>query len=160
MVLSKEARCGVGAGPRAGQRRRRVVASTLMIDDATLTHAGGVVYRGDDDQRRVLLVRAKPAPHDWVLPKGHIEINESPDQTARREVIEEAGVDAEPIRHIGTLEFDTPTGKHVRSAFFLMRFVRAVPAHERREIRWATIDDARRLVDFDDTRALIEAARI
>jgi len=126
--------------------------------DERLTHAGGVVVRGDAD-RRVLLVRAKPAPHDWVLPKGHIEPGETPEQTARREVQEEAGVDAEPLRRAGTLEFDTPNGKHVRSAFFLMRFVRSVPPHEPREIRWATIDEALRLVPFDDTRALIEQAR-
>jgi 8-oxo-dGTP pyrophosphatase MutT (NUDIX family) len=126
--------------------------------EAKLTHAGGVVVRGDAD-RRVLLVRAKPAPHDWVLPKGHIEQGETPQQTARREVREEAGVDAKPLRHVGVLEFDTPSGKHVRSAFFLMRFVKTVPAHEEREIRWATIDEALALVQFDDTRALIEHAR-
>ncbi len=130
-----------------------------MKTDPLLTHAGGVVYRGDGRDRRVLLVRAKPAPHDWVLPKGHIERGESPAETARREVQEEAGVDAEPLREIGILEFDTPNGKHVRSTFFLMRFVRSVPPHEDREITWATIDDASRLVQFDDTRALIEAAR-
>ena len=129
-----------------------------MPSDPSLTHAGGVVVRGDTD-RRVLLVRAKPAPHDWVLPKGHIESGETPEQTARREVREEAGVDAEPLRPIGTLAFDTPNGKRVRSAFYLMRFVRNVTPHERREIRWATIDEAIALVQFDDTRALIEAAR-
>jgi 8-oxo-dGTP pyrophosphatase MutT (NUDIX family) len=130
-----------------------------MDHDPPFTHAGGVVFRGEDHDRRVLLVRARPAPHDWVLPKGHIEADETPAQTARREVIEEAGVEAEPLRQIGTLEFDTPEGKHVRSAFFLMRFVRTVPAEEQREIRWPTIDEAQALVQFDDTRALIECAR-
>jgi len=128
-----------------------------MRQDTTLTHAGGIVFRGNAD-RRVLLVRAKPAPHDWVLPKGHIERGETPEQTARREVIEEAGVDAEPLAQVGVLEFDTPNGKHVRSAFFAMRFVRSVTPHEQREIRWATIDEALRLVQFDDTRALVKAA--
>ena len=75
--------------------------------DRALTHAGGVVYRGDGAARRVLLVRAKPAPHDWVLPKGHLERGETPEETARREVREEAGVDAEPLRYAGTIEFDT-----------------------------------------------------
>ncbi len=130
----------------------------MATNDPSLTHAGGVVFRGDAD-RRVLLVRAKPAPHDWVLPKGHIERGETPEQTARREVIEEAGVDAEPLRAIGVLEFDTPNGKHVRSAYFLMRFVRSVTPLEHRELRWATIDEALALVQFADTRTLIEHAR-
>jgi hypothetical protein len=46
----------------------------------------------------------------------------------------------------------------VRSAFFAMRFVRSVTPHEQREIRWATIDEALRLVQFDDTRDLIRRA--
>lgn len=122
------------------------------------THAGGVVVRTDGEPR-VLLVRAKPAPHDWVLPKGHIEPGEAPDETARREVIEEAGVEGEPVRALGTLEFRTPAGKHVRALFFLMRYVRDVTPHERREIRWATFAEAQRLTEFDDTRALIASAR-
>jgi 8-oxo-dGTP pyrophosphatase MutT (NUDIX family) len=129
-----------------------------MTRDHALTHAGGVVFRGDAD-RRVLLVRAKPAPHEWVLPKGHIERGETPETTAWREVMEEAGVDAAPLRYAGTIAFVTPNGKQVRSAFFLMRFIRTVPPQEHREIRWASIDEAKQLVQFDDTRALIEAAR-
>ncbi len=130
-----------------------------MTHDPRLTHAGGVVFRGDGDDRRVLLVRAKPAPHDWVLPKGHIEHGETPAETARREVAEEAGVDAESVREAGVLEFDTPNGKHVRSLYFVMRFVGSVPPHEKREVRWATIDEAKRLVGWDDTRTLIDAVR-
>ena len=128
-----------------------------MPDDLTLTHAGGVVYRGEAADRRVLLVRSRPAPHDWVLPKGHIERGETPEETARREVREEAGVDAEPLRYAGTLEFHTPAGKHVRAAYFLMRFVGHVTPDEQREIVWVTIDEALACVDFDDTRALIRS---
>ncbi len=125
---------------------------------AVPTHAGGVVVRTDGEPR-VLLVRARPAPHDWVLPKGHIEAGERAEQTARREVIEEAGVDGEPLHSLGTLEFSTPAGKHVRAVYFLMRYAGDTTPHERREVRWATFDEALRLVQFDDTRALIAAAR-
>lgn len=121
------------------------------------THAGGIVVRGDKPAR-LLLVRAKPAPHDWVLPKGHIESGETPEQTARREVIEEAGVEADVDRYVDRLEFDSPGGEHVRCAYYLMRFVRDVPVHEDRECRWATLDEALRLIKFDNTRALIRAA--
>jgi 8-oxo-dGTP pyrophosphatase MutT (NUDIX family) len=129
-----------------------------MSDDLTLTHAGGVVYRGDAADRRVLLVRSRPAPHDWVLPKGHIERGETPEETARREVREEAGIDAEPLRYAGTLEFHTPAGKHVRAAYFLMRFVEHVTQDEHRETAWVTLDEALALVEFGDTRALIRFA--
>src|SRR5437868_7408334 len=115
-----------------------------------LTHAGGVVLRDG----RVLLVRAKPAPHDWVLPKGHIEPGEDPADTAAREVREEAGVEATRGRALGVLEFESPKSGRVRSMIFLMRYVRDVPREEDREIRWCTLDEALALVQFDDTKQL------
>ena len=58
------------------------------------THAGGVVAREAGGERRYLLVRASRDP-GWVLPKGHIERGETPEQAAVREVAEEAGISIE-----------------------------------------------------------------
>ena len=95
---------------------------------ARLSHAGGVVFRGAGAAAEILLVSAKLAPHDWVLPKGHIEEGELPEGCARREVQEEAGVDAEPLAFLGYDAFTTPLGKWVVAAFYLMRWVGPVPA--------------------------------
>jgi diadenosine hexaphosphate hydrolase (ATP-forming) len=124
-----------------------------LTADQGISHAGGVVIRDG----RVLLVRAKPAPYDWVLPKGHIEPGETPEQAARREVQEEGGVDAEIVRPLGRLDYLGSRGP-VRGAFFVMQFLREVPAAEARETRWATPDEALQLVQFEDTRRLIRAA--
>lgn len=125
-----------------------------MKDD--LTHAGGVVVRTDG---RILLIRAKPWPHDWVLPKGHIEKDERPEQTAVREVAEEAGVVATVSRPLGVIEFTKPNGKAARVLFFLMRFTGEIDASEQREIRWWTVKEALSVISFENTRAIIEAAR-
>ncbi len=124
------------------------------MTDRPLTHAGGAVLRDG----RVLLVRAKPAPHDWVLPKGHIEAGEMPPDTAAREVREEAGVEATPGRELGILEFESPKSGRVRSMYFLMRYVRDVPREDDREVRWCTLDEALALVAFEDARELIRRA--
>ena len=121
--------------------------------DRNLTHAGGVVLRMQPGTTLVLLVRARPAPHDWVLPKGHIEADETPEQTARREVAEEAGVDAEPVRYLRSLEFDSP--RRVRTAYFLMRFLRDVPRTEDREVCWRPVAEAAQMVRFGELRRLI-----
>jgi len=121
--------------------------------DRNLTHAGGVVLRMQPGTTLVLLVRARPAPHDWVLPKGHIETDETPEQTARREVAEEAGVDAEPVRYLRSLEFDSP--RRVRTAYFLMRFLRDVPRTEDREVCWRPVAEAAQMVRFGKLRRLI-----
>ena len=107
---------------------------------------------------RVLLVRAKPAPHDWVLPKGHIEHGETAQEAAVREVREEAGVDASVGRELGVLEFESPKSGRVRSVYFLMRFARNVPAEDDREIRWCEIDEALDLIRFENARELIRQA--
>ena len=54
------------------------------------TSAGGVVVRRVGDELLVALVReaGKPA---FVLPKGGVEVGESLEQAARREIHEEAG---------------------------------------------------------------------
>ena len=121
------------------------------------THAGGVTYRGTTDPE-ILLVRARPAPHDWVLPKGHIEPGETPDACARREIREEAGVDAEPVVFLGDDGFTKDDGKAVSVAFFLMRYLRDVPPDEDRPRQWCTLTEALSCITFDGGRRIIRAA--
>ena len=119
-----------------------------------LTHAGGIVYRQRMDDIEILIVRARPKPHDWVLPKGHIDPGEMPEMCARREVREEAGVDAEPDVLLGVDRYLTARGPVV-VAFYLLRYVRDVLPDEIRETRWVRFDEARELVAFEGMRALI-----
>lgn len=90
-----------------------------------------------------------------MFPKGHIEDGESPEETAVREVREEAGVEARPIRDVGMVTFTSPRGEAVRARYFLMEYVAAVPALEDREIRWCSTAEALELVPFETTHALI-----
>ena len=133
-------------------------ASYSKVPPDTLTHAGGGVHREEDGDTVVLLVRASREPHDWVLPKGHIEAGETPAQTAQREVREEAGVEASPTEYLGALAFERPGGERAHVGLFLMRFVGNVPAQEDREVRWCSFREAAELVVFDSTREMLEAA--
>lgn len=53
--------------------------------------AGGVVYRKQEEKILFLLVQYRS--FQWDFPKGHVEKNESEEQTMRREVAEETGID-------------------------------------------------------------------
>ena len=119
-----------------------------------LTHAGGIVYRRREENLEMLIVRARPFPHDWVLPKGHIEPGETPEACARREIREEAGVDGELEVLIGVDRYVGPRGA-IAVAFYLLQYVADVTPEETRETRWVTFDEASELVLFDRLRVLI-----
>jgi 8-oxo-dGTP pyrophosphatase MutT (NUDIX family) len=123
-----------------------------------LSHAGGVVHRDEGGPSEVLLVRARGEPHDWVLPKGHIESGETAAQAAQREVREEAGVEAEPIRFLGDFEFTAPDGEGVHVGYFLMRFLQRVAPDENRELRWCSFTEAATLTPFDNAREILRVA--
>ena len=52
---------------------------------------GAVVFCRDSRDLRYLLIRNRRSSN-WGFPKGHVENNETPEQTARREILEETGL--------------------------------------------------------------------
>ncbi len=105
----------------------------------------------------LLIVRAKRKPHDWIFPKGHIEAGETPQQTALRELREEAGVVGEVVAEIGTSVF-MRDGDEIEVAYFVVRFTGTAAPDESRQTRWVTPDEACRLVSFADAQRLVDAA--
>jgi 8-oxo-dGTP pyrophosphatase MutT (NUDIX family) len=118
------------------------------------THAGGVVYRMRGVSPEVLLVTAKLGPSVWVLPKGHIEPGESPDQTAVREVFEEAGVTARIVEFLTTArQFVRGTPQQIE--YFLMEMVAEETANEGRRIAWLSEDAAIRRITYEESKAVL-----
>jgi 8-oxo-dGTP pyrophosphatase MutT (NUDIX family) len=92
---------GRSGGRRAGRptdRRRRLrtvdetSAGGLVVDHA----AGVAAVIGRLDRRGRLL---------WSLPKGHIEVGETAEQAAVREVEEETGIIGRVVAPLGTIDF-------------------------------------------------------
>lgn len=67
------------------------------------TSCGGVViYRG----KILLLYKSYKNKYEgWVLPKGTVEAGETYEDTALREVKEEAGVDAKIVKYVGKSQY-------------------------------------------------------
>ena len=131
------------------------------------SHAGGVVVRSDAGVHRFLLVQSSRNPSHWVLPKGHIDPGETPEAAAVREVREEAGVVGEIVSELGVDTYSLPgspahslRGEEVRTLYFLMRFAGEVPADEDRALRWLDLEEARRTLSFEGSRALLERAAV
>jgi 8-oxo-dGTP pyrophosphatase MutT (NUDIX family) len=117
------------------------------------------VFRKDGDAVSILLVTAKREPSLWVLPKGHIEAGESEQDTALREVEEEAGVTGAIVGPVGEpLEFDNGR-EFVRVQYFLIRAVDEAPHTDGRRKQWFPFDAAVQAVKFEETRDLLREAQ-
>jgi 8-oxo-dGTP pyrophosphatase MutT (NUDIX family) len=130
--------------------------------------AGGVVFRPRDGGGfDVVLIRTHEGR--WQLPKGWVEDGESMEQTAVREVREEAGVDAELVGPLGTIEYwytsaydPEPVRVHKHVHVFLLRYLRgSTDDHddEVTEARWTEIAEAERMLAFKDEKRMVAIAR-
>lgn len=120
--------------------------------------AGGVVYRTrDDGVIEVKLITTKS--WKFSLPKGHVEQNDSTEDTAIREVKEEAGVDAKIEAFLGTAEWKLRSGDTKTVYIYLMKCIKDGkvndPDREIIKAEWKTLDEAVRLVDFPPMRKLL-----
>jgi 8-oxo-dGTP pyrophosphatase MutT (NUDIX family) len=123
---------------------------------ARATHAGGVVFRRSDRGPLYLLVEASDGRR-WVLPKGGIERRESAEETATREVVEEAAVEARTVSALGRARLPK-RGARIHVEFFLMEYVRSVTPRETRAVRWCPFEAACEALDDANTISVLERA--
>src|SRR5918996_2679143 len=127
--------------------------------------AGGVVvYYLDQDEPHFLLLRSR-RDRSWGFPKGHLLEGEELLKGAMRELWEETGI-REVALMPGFTEHVTYRvnrgGRFRRKTvtYFLGRVetptVRLSEEHS--EYRWAIVEDARKLLSFDNLRALVTRA--
>jgi 8-oxo-dGTP pyrophosphatase MutT (NUDIX family) len=127
--------------------------------------AGGVVYRLRDGRPEIVLV-ARPVTNLWALPKGTPEPGESLEQTAIREVGEETGllVDiVEPLTEIA-YSFHVTDGR-VRIDKVVHHFLMYATGgdvnqhdHEYDLVGWYGVNEALRLMTYDNERTVVERA--
>ena len=120
-----------------------------------LSHAGGVVFRRNKNQVEYLLVQASNVPNEWVLPKGHIELEERPQETAVREVREETGVWAAIKRELKRVSFKVDE-KSVKIQFYLMEATEEGKTSEKRKSVWLPLDKALEKATHNETRDLLK----
>jgi 8-oxo-dGTP diphosphatase len=123
--------------------------------------AGGLVFRGDPKSGYEILVVHRPKYADWSLPKGKVDPGESDHQTAIREVEEETGVRCRIIENLAQIEYQMGSGRPKLVHFFSMKPMSVVPFHpndEVDEIRWVTLEEAGKLLSYQDDRWMVSEA--
>ncbi len=112
------------------------------------THAGGVVLKRMNGQVAFLLVEAKDKPGQWVLPKGHIEPGEKPEEAAVREVAEETGIWGRVYELLDDTDYRAG-GARVRARYYLMEYAGRASRASGRRPGWLpprSLDDAGRSI--------------
>jgi 8-oxo-dGTP pyrophosphatase MutT (NUDIX family) len=128
--------------------------------------AGGVVFRDGGQGLEVVLAsrRTKRGDLAWGLPKGQVEPDERPEDTAVREVREETGIEAGIAGDLGEIfYFYVWEGVRIRKRvrFFLMRATGGNVSHhdhEMEEVRWFPLPNAIREASYGSERKVLERA--
>ncbi|MCL2507717.1 MAG: NUDIX domain-containing protein [Oscillospiraceae bacterium] len=119
---------------------------------------GAVVYRIINGQVRYLLIKNKRSAH-WGFPKGHMERDETPEQTAAREVFEETGIRIEIIPEFSLKSEYTIQGKVEKSVIiFMARTDDVQTVIQREEIDdyvWLNYDRAIDTLKFENDRMIL-----
>lgn len=123
---------------------------------------GAVVYREIGGQIRYLVIKNKRSAH-WSFPKGHVEPGETYEQTAKREVLEEAGIHikiAPGFRESSNYMIQNRAEKTVLIFVAGTRDINTViQESEIEDYAWLTYENAMRRLKFDNDLKILTDAR-
>jgi 8-oxo-dGTP pyrophosphatase MutT (NUDIX family) len=157
-----------GGNGTSGSRARRGGARRTPRKTETRTEvsAGGVVYRREPDGVEVVLAARRTRRGDlaWGLAKGGIEVDESPQEAAVREVREETGIEAKIEASLGETRYfyvweDVRIRKTVH--FFLMRATGGDPGDrddEMEDVQWFPLERALKRAAYRGEREVLGRA--
>lgn len=124
----------------------------------TVQQGGAIVFRTDGGSVRILLVRAKQDPSQWIFPKGHLEPGESHAAAALREAFEEAGVTGIVIGLVGPAATFQSGDEQVTVEYYLLQMVREAASPDGRDKKWVTPAEALGDLAFESARDLLRTA--
>lgn len=121
--------------------------------------SGVIPYRKNNGVLEILLITSIKK-QKWIIPKGYVEFNLSPFESAKKEAFEEAGIiGSNETYELGTIELDLGGGlTHMK--IFSMEVIKILddyPEKELRKRKWFTPEEAREKVDVPDISGMIAA---
>lgn len=123
---------------------------------------GAIVIHKNGDRCKILLVRNHNGKN-YSFPKGHVELGESEEETAIREVKEETGLDIRIIPSFREVADYCPFGKIRKRVVFFMAQTMSDKVHIQEEeidsYIWVNLEDAHHRCTYDNDLRVIRKAR-
>lgn len=127
------------------------------------TSAGAILFRDTRGEREYLLLKSRPG--DWEFPKGGVEGEEELQQTAIREIAEEAGIEdfrlVDGFRREYDYVFEAGGDTiHKTVHLFIARSFEsnAELSAEHRDLQWRDYEQALNTITQDGPREILEEA--
>lgn len=136
---------------------RRVAVMEDPTANEVVQAAGGLIVRRRGDALEIVLVH-RPVHQDWSFPKGKLEMGETFEQAAQREVEEETGLCCRLVRFLGHTEYIDRKGRPKAVAYWVMEATSGQfrPNEEVDEIRWLALTEAAGLLSYERDRDLLD----
>ena len=123
---------------------------------------GAIVIYKNGDRCKILLVRNHNG-RNYSFPKGHVELGETEEETAVREVKEETGLDIRIIPSFREVADYCPFGKIRKRVVFFMAQSMSDRVHIQQEeidsYIWVDLDEAHHRCTYDNDLRVIRKAR-
>lgn len=122
---------------------------------------GAIVYRRSHGNIQILLIKHINGGH-WSFPKGHVENNETEIQTAKREILEETGIEAMIDQTFRKVITYSPCKNIVKDVVY---FIAKASSHELKPqpeevsvAKWIQLEDAANKLTYENDKYLLSLA--
>ncbi len=138
-------------------------ADLRLVTVRPIRASGVVVIRGTLGRPAEVLLIHRPEYHDWSLPKGKDDRGETPTEAALRELHEETGYRANILCRLEDQHYTVSGGRPKVVRYFLAKpsfFEGFKPGSEVDEIKWVSIEKAKKLLTYERDRELLDDPRV
>lgn len=123
---------------------------------------GAVVYKKENKETFILLLKHN-AGH-WSFPKGHVEEDETEEQTALREIKEETNLDVTIDKGFRRVSTYSPKEGVMKDVIFFIAKLKEDAADEKaqeceiQELDWFSYEDAINTITYDNDKNILKQA--
>ena len=128
-----------------------------MEIEFNFNQSGVVPYRKKENSYEVLLITSIKKKK-WIVPKGYVEFNLTPFESAKKEAYEEAGViGSNETIELGTYSINKSIGKQYIKIFSMevIKVLDDYPEKNLRKRKWYSLKEAAETVSFPEVSTMI-----